>query len=67
MPRSSGRVRAAWGATAAAAGAGVALLVRGAPGLAGAGLVCYGLYAAWRPLGWVAAGVFLLLLDRRTS
>lgn len=37
------------------------------PGVAGASLVSYGLYDAWSPLGWIAAGAFLLVLDRRTS
>lgn len=41
-------------------------LIRWGPGVAGAALVCYGLGAAWEPLGWVAAGGFLLLLDRQT-
>lgn len=39
---------------------------RTVPGVAGASLVSYGLYDAWHPLGWIAAGGFLLLLDRRT-
>jgi len=39
--------------------------VRGGPGIAGALLVAFGLWLAWAPLGFVAAGVFLLLVDRR--
>jgi hypothetical protein len=40
-------------------------LVRTVPGAAGALLVSYGLYRAWLPLGFIAAGGFLLLIDRR--
>lgn len=40
-------------------------LLRSIPGVAGALLVSYGLYLAWLPLGFIAAGVFLLLIDRR--
>jgi len=32
--------------------------------LAGPALVVYGLYQIWSPLGWIAAGGFLLWLDR---
>lgn len=39
--------------------------LRSAPGVVGASLVCAGLALAWVPLGLVAAGVFLLALDRR--
>ncbi|TLQ45764.1 hypothetical protein [Streptomyces marianii] len=35
------------------------------PGVGGAALVSYGLWLAWQPLGFVTAGAFLLLLDRR--
>ncbi|MEU3972350.1 hypothetical protein [Streptomyces bacillaris] len=35
------------------------------PGIGGAVLVSYGMWLAWAPLGVTAAGVFLLLLDRR--
>lgn len=38
---------------------------RFAPGVAGAALVCAGLALIWVPLAVVAAGGFLLLLDRR--
>jgi hypothetical protein len=37
------------------------------PGLAGAGAICYGLWLAWPPLGFVAIGTFLLLVDRRSA
>jgi hypothetical protein len=40
-------------------------LMRTAPGGVGALLVSYGLYRAWLPLGFIAAGAFLLLIDRR--
>lgn len=42
-----------------------AALGRTVPGVAGASLVSYGLFDAWHPLGWIAAGGFLLILDRR--
>jgi hypothetical protein len=45
----------------------IARVGRTVPGVAGASLVSYGLYDAWHPLGWIAAGAFLLILDRRTS
>jgi hypothetical protein len=35
------------------------------PGIAGASLVVLGLGMAWRPIGFVAAGAFLLLVDWR--
>lgn len=41
--------------------------MRTLPGVAGALLVSYGLYLAWLPLGFIAAGAFLLLIDRRVS
>ena len=60
MTRTKWRARAAgW----AAQGAGYAL--RAAPGLLGALLVSYALWLAWEPLGYAAAGVFLLVADRR--
>jgi hypothetical protein len=39
--------------------------LRSVPGGVGAVLVSYGLYLAWLPLGFIAAGCFLLLIDRR--
>jgi hypothetical protein len=39
--------------------------LRSVPGLGGAALVSYGLFDAWHPLGFIAAGGFLLLIDRR--
>jgi hypothetical protein len=46
--------------------AGVAGTVgRTAPGVLGPLLICAGLYLAWVPLGFVAAGAFLLLVDRQ--
>lgn len=44
-----------------------ALLLRSAPGVTGALLVSFGGYLAWHPLGFIAAGGFLLLLDRRVQ
>jgi hypothetical protein len=40
--------------------------VRYIPGILGALLVCVGLAFMWWPLAIVAAGVFLLAVDRRT-
>lgn len=49
----------------------VGRLLRGAgttlPGVAGAVLVCVGLGLAWLPLGVVAAGVGLLVVDWRLA
>ena len=75
LPRAAARPRARrWprvaGALAAAAGhvlRGVSLAAPRLPGPAGAVLVSVGLGLAWLPLGVVAAGAFLLLLDRRVS
>lgn len=39
--------------------------VRGLPGVLGAGMVCIGLALMYVPAAFVAAGAFLLLLDRR--
>jgi hypothetical protein len=39
--------------------------VRSVPGAAGAVAVCLGLGEVYGPLRWIAAGAFLLLLDRR--
>jgi energy-converting hydrogenase Eha subunit G len=40
-------------------------ILRTVPGVLGALLVSYGLFLAWLPLGVIAAGGFLLLVDRR--
>lgn len=40
-------------------------VLRTLPGVLGALLISYGLYLAWLPLGFIAAGGFLLLIDRR--
>lgn len=53
------------GAAAEAAGRVIGLVGRGIPGIAGPLLICYGLWLAWKPLGVIAAGGFLLALDRR--
>lgn len=36
-------------------------------GAAGSALVSVGLWVAWPPLGLIAAGVFLLLIDERSG
>lgn len=45
---------------AGAAGAAVGALWRSLPGLAGLGLVSYGAWLAWRPAGFLVAGVLVL-------
>ena len=40
-------------------------LVRSLPGVLGAGAVCVGLGLIYVPLGILAAGAFLLIIDRR--
>ncbi|MER6892015.1 hypothetical protein [Streptomyces halstedii] len=47
------------------AGGALRALGQAAPGVAGAALVCAGLWQVWGPLGCIAAGAFLLMLDRR--
>lgn len=59
------RLSAMVGAVAELAGALFGNVGRGLPGLAGPLLVCYGLFEIYRPVAFIAAGVFLLLLDRR--
>lgn len=56
------------GNAAQAAGRVTGLLERRArlvPGIGGAGLVAYGAWLVFRPAGFIVAGGFLLLLDRR--
>jgi hypothetical protein len=57
----SNRASAAIGAAADWAGRGL----RTAPGILGAGLICYGAGLIYRPLLFLVAGGFLLLVDRR--
>ena len=45
---------------AGAAGVVVGVLWRSLPGLAGLGLVSYGAWLAWRPAGFLVAGVLVL-------
>jgi hypothetical protein len=42
-------------------------LMRTVPGAGGAVLLCFGLGEIYRPLMFIAGGLFLLLLDRRMS
>ncbi|MFJ1664813.1 hypothetical protein ACIOK4_00200 [Streptomyces bottropensis] len=60
-----GRWRERWKHAAGAAAETVARCLRVGPGLTGPFLVSYGLWLAWAPLGFIAAGAFLLLADRR--
>ncbi|MGV9536570.1 hypothetical protein ACWEU6_21780 [Streptosporangium sandarakinum] len=48
---------------AAPAGTAARWLLQVLPGLVGVVLVAYGAWLAWRPAGWMAAGM-LLLVDR---
>lgn len=48
-------------------GAVIGGLMRSGPGYGGALLVSIGGWQIYRPLGFILAGVFLLLLDRRMS
>jgi hypothetical protein len=41
------------------------MLVRSLPGALGAVSICIGLGMTFRPLAFLAAGVFLLIIDRR--
>lgn len=63
------RLRPRWDATVAGAaeliGTALRQVGRGLPGVAGPLLVCYGIFLMYRPLAFIAAGAFLLLLDRR--
>lgn len=59
------RLDSAAGGLAALTGAAVRQVGRGLPGVAGPLLICYGLWQAWTPLGFIVAGGFLLLVDRR--
>lgn len=61
---SAARLRSAWLAGATLAGHATRI-VRTVPGLAGAALIVVGLAQVYGPLGWIAAGVALVLLDRR--
>lgn len=58
------RLRPAAGRAAELAGV-LARRLTAAPGLAGAALVSIGLGQIYRPLLFIAAGAFLLLVDRR--
>lgn len=60
MARRAWRLRAAW-----VAGAALRVVGRGVPGVAGPLLVAVGLGLAWLPLGVVAAGLILWLVDLR--
>lgn len=40
-------------------------VLRAVPAAGGILLTCYGMWLAWRPLGFIVGGLFLLLLDRK--
>lgn len=42
-----------------------AATLRSLPAAGGIMLSCYGLWLAWPPLGFIGAGAFLLLMDRK--
>lgn len=66
------RGNAAWLGLAGALGAVLGVLLSGSreaaralPGAAAAGCIAVGMFKAWEPLGWIAIGAVLLVLDRR--
>ncbi|MFU0241672.1 hypothetical protein ACKI1J_38780 [Streptomyces scabiei] len=63
--REPGRWRERWRSAVGAAAELLARCLRIGPGLAGPFLVSYGLWLAWVPLGFIAFGAFLILIDRR--
>lgn len=69
MTALAARLRPRWtvtaGKVAELAGAATSRIGRGVPGVAGPLLICYGLGQMYQPLLFLAAGGFLLLLDRR--
>lgn len=42
-------------------------LIRTLPGIVGAGLIAFGFGLAWLPLGFIAGGAILILIDRRLA
>lgn len=52
---------------AVVAGSAVRLASLSGPSIGGAILISYGLGEIYRPLMWIAAGVFLLLADRKRA
>lgn len=56
-----------WPAALTRAAVIAGLTVRNVPEAAGALLIAYGLGLAWRPLGFIALGGFLLLSGRKLS
>lgn len=54
------RLRLRWRAAKLPAATAAGHLVRAAPGLAGWGLLSFGAWLAWHPLGFMTAGVLLL-------
>ena len=59
------RVRRGLDAAVVVAATAAGHAVRSLPGAGGALSVSYGLWLAWEPLGFIALGGFLLLVDRR--
>lgn len=59
------RLRSTWAGLVGEAAEFAGHAARSVPGIGGALLVAYGFGLAWRPLGFIALGAFLLLLDRR--
>jgi hypothetical protein len=55
-----GRWQARWAGLAGAVGWAVGVLGRALPSLTGLCLVSYGAWLAWRPAGFLAAGVLIL-------
>lgn len=59
------RLRRGWNAATVRAAEAAGQVLRSVPAAGGILLSCYGLWLAWEPLGFIAGGVFLLLLDRK--
>lgn len=63
--RVAGRVAERLGRLVGYALIGTGKAARSAPGFLGACAVVYGAATIYLPAGWISAGLFLLLLDRR--
>lgn len=58
-------LRRGWGTATVRAAELAGHTVRSVPAAGGVLLTCYGLWLAWEPLGFIAGGGFLLLIDRK--
>lgn len=65
MAGAAQRRRSALAAAAGIVGAALREVPRTLPGAVGAAAICYGLGLVYTPLAFIAAGVFLIILDWR--